>query len=395
MNFFTPPQTPETSGNRNMDREADAEAAEGDPIDLSEDSAVIMPRYSAMEAPSHPSGDLTVTDFQRKVVDEEELNQRLETLSGGPGGRKSTLAAQIGAEKESGTVRFDPGSHFVWVWLILITVLGALSASMTGYYMAFPDEFSSFSPSYIFDYLVDLIFVVHILFNMNVGYMDYEGTKVMDASLVRARYFRSADFFIDVLSVIPTDLIQAGIGWNPVVRINRLLRLVAISKALSRLRSQSINPTHINMLSVAKILLIWLLLPHYFTVIRISLLRVGTGNDPWKNKARNLDPLQPHTTTYLRNLHWCMGVMSGYSDGTIPEALHQYVFTLVVLNIGLFFFAYTVRPQPSHTAPVPCSLPPSSDLTRSPRLGVRPCRVTRVAPLRAVPRGASPHPSPH
>lgn len=47
-------------------------------------------------------------------------------------------------------------------------------------------------------------------------------------------------------------------------------------------------------------------------------------------------------TNYLRNLHWCMGVMSGYSDGTVPEKVHQYLFTLCVLNIGLFTFAYTV-----------------------------------------------------
>ena len=37
-----------------------------------------------------------------------------------------------------------------------------------------------------------------------------------------------------------------------------------------------------------------------------------------------------------------MGVMSGYSDGTIPITSVQYAFTMAVLNIGLFTFAYTV-----------------------------------------------------
>ena len=37
-----------------------------------------------------------------------------------------------------------------------------------------------------------------------------------------------------------------------------------------------------------------------------------------------------------------MGVMSGYSDGSVPQASLQYVFTLLLLNIGLFLFGYTV-----------------------------------------------------
>ena len=71
-------------------------------------------------------------------------------------------------------------------------------------------------------------------------------------------------------------------------------------------------------------------------------VQIGGTDDPWKNLPRNLDPNAPHPTNYLRNLHWCMGVMSGYSDGTVPDFAHQYLFTLAVLNIGLFTFAYTV-----------------------------------------------------
>ena len=77
-------------------------------------------------------------------------------------------------------------------------------------------------------------------------------------------------------------------------------------------------------------------------MVRILLIRDGDGDDEWKNRERNLDPTLNHSSLYLRSLHWCMGVMSGYSDGTIPESGIQYLFTLAVLNIGLFTFAYTV-----------------------------------------------------
>ena len=68
----------------------------------------------------------------------------------------------------------------------------------------------------------------------------------------------------------------------------------------------------------------------------------GADDDEWKNRPRNLNATVPHPVQYLRSLHWCMGVMSGYSDGTVPETFPQYIFTLVLLNVGLFTFAYTV-----------------------------------------------------
>lgn len=76
--------------------------------------------------------------------------------------------------------------------------------------------------------------------------------------------------------------------------------------------------------------------------MRINLVKMGDDDDQWKNRPRNLDPAVEHTTLYLRSLHWCMGVMSGYSDGTIPMDVIQYIFTLGVLNVGIVAFAYTV-----------------------------------------------------
>ena len=79
-----------------------------------------------------------------------------------------------------------------------------------------------------------------------------------------------------------------------------------------------------------------------FTAASRRLIRDGDENDQWKNRERNLDPNEMHPSLYLRSLHWCMGVMSGYSDGTIPITNVQFLFTMAVLNIGLFTFAYTV-----------------------------------------------------
>ena len=36
------------------------------------------------------------------------------------------------------------------------------------------------------------------------------------------------------------------------------------------------------------------------------------------------------TTIYLHALYWCLGLMTGMADGSVPYTPFQYVFTLVI-----------------------------------------------------------------
>ena len=83
--------------------------------------------------------------------------------------------------------------------------------------------------------------------------------------------------------------------------------------------------------------------PHLLACIRLLMVRVeatATEEGNWRpsETVTNADPF----TRYLNSLYWCMGLMTGFGDGNIPESVPQYVFTLFVINLGLFTFAYTV-----------------------------------------------------
>ncbi len=176
----------------------------------------------------------------------------------------------------------------------------------------------------------------------SVGFIDIEGNKVMDYMRSRQTYIRSPTFACDALAALPLDIFQFATGWNPWWRVNKIFRAYSMWHYTFKLQKMSVNPRHINLIIVSRLLMIWLLMPHFFCCVRLLFIQMDDNEDPWKNLRRNLDPDVPQVTNYLRNLHWCMGVMSGYSDGTVPERFHQYIFTLCVLNIGLFTFAYTV-----------------------------------------------------
>ena len=114
-----------------------------------------------------------------------------------------------------------------------------------------------------------------------------------------AGYVHSAGFYVEILSCLPLDVIQAGSGWEPGVRALKFLRLYVVKVSLGRLQSGSESPSVINFIVLVRLVLIWLLLPNIFCVVRILLIRFGDDDDEWKNRERNLDPTINHPAS-----HW-------------------------------------------------------------------------------------------
>jgi hypothetical protein len=88
-----------------------------------------------------------------------------------------------------------------------------------------------------------------------------------------------------------------------------------------------------------RLLLTWLIVPHIAACCRILIAAENNG-DEWEPEAYVLaDSIEMQ---YLHALYWCMGLMTGYADGSVPSTVLQYVFTVTLMNLGLFTFAYTV-----------------------------------------------------
>jgi len=272
--------------------------------------------------------------FAKGVIDEDAIDKRVQGFMI----EQQALLAQLVTK----SARFDPESRrYRWL-LVTMIMLCAYSTSATGYYIGFNKHFEALHAGCIVGWLIDLLFVANFFVQSSVGFIDVEGTKVMDQHRSRLQYIHSIQFVCDLVALLPLDIFQFATGWNAWWRFNKLFRVYAMWGYLHKLQKMSVNPRTINLIVFARLLVIWLLMPHAFCCVRLIFIQMDDIEDPWKNLRRNLDPNVPQITNYLRNLHWCMGVMSGYSDGTVPEKVHQYLFTLCVLNIGLFTFAYTV-----------------------------------------------------
>ena len=136
-----------------------------------------------------------------------------------------------------------------------------------------------------------------------------QGDLVMEVPTVRSRYLKSMSFVCDLIALLPIDIIQAGIGWHPAVvsrpiqctpsvilcspysrllltglcfawhwggsqRLNKLFRLWTMLANFRHLQKYSLNPAVINIIEFTRLILIWLLLPHWFTIILLLLIRI-------------------------------------------------------------------------------------------------------------------------
>lgn len=231
----------------------------------------------------------------------------------------------------------DPVSRGHVAWSVVVVVLAVYSIIATGYHIAFP---AAYLRALFIDYLVDIVFVVHLVLNVRlVGRR--EGAVLVQPSA--RRYALSVSGVCDACACLPLDLFQATQGWNPAWRVLKLLRLSSIRSSLNTLQRATTREPQIDAVHVTRLALTWLLLPQLAAVGRILLARhspADDNDDAWGPSAAVV--AQPDHVQYLAALYWAMGTMSGYADGSLPWTALQHLFTLLLLNCGVILLAYTV-----------------------------------------------------
>jgi len=123
-------------------------------------------------------------------------------------------------------------------WDLLIIVLSIYQAIAIPLDMTFsPDEFNSPFVKTV-DSLIDLVFVIDIIFRFRTTYIDpISGEEVMDSMLISRRYLKSSNFYIDVLSTVPLDDLFGGGILLQLFGLLKLLRVQRISSVIMNLNT--------------------------------------------------------------------------------------------------------------------------------------------------------------
>lgn len=285
-----------------------------------------------------PQGAL---DADAKTM-QAELDRRLWLINADGGTSTPVVAtpragtAVVDARTQRKSI-IDPTSRHHIRWSASIVLLAVYSLISTGYQLAFPETHASFHHALVFDWMLDVVFVVQYVLTLR-----YLGRRE-GAFLVRPssrRYALSLRGMCDVCACLPLDVFQGATGWHPGWRVLKLLRISSLRVALTTLERATTRTRLIDAVGVARLVLFWLLMPHLAAVGRILLARNAAPGDTWAPSASVR--AQTEYVQYLHSFYWAMGTMTGYADGSLPSSAAQHVFTLFLLNLGLGSLAYTV-----------------------------------------------------
>eukprot|EP00986_Skeletonema_menzelii_P012282 scaffold6715_cov139-Skeletonema_menzelii.AAC.3 len=190
---------------------------------------------------------------------------------------------------------------------------------------------SSYDYGFIVGYCIDVMFIIDMILRASVyAYSSYEHGRtitVTDKSQIRQRYLSSGKFKIDLLAVVPFDLIAAGTNsYHSLFRLSKLIRVSQIPQAVSNLQNHLDACLHIKTNETQRSVLLMLL---------YSLLLVVWSSAGW-NALRQGE-------SGVISVYWAITTLStvGYGDVT-PDDYFETVYALIVGAVGAVFTAAVV-----------------------------------------------------
>ncbi|KAL0985515.1 hypothetical protein UPYG_G00157890 [Umbra pygmaea] len=193
---------------------------------------------------------------------------------------------------------------------------------------------------FILDYLSDLLYVADTIIKFRTGFLE-QGILVKDTARLQKRYLCSTSFLVDLVSLLPTDLLYFYFGvHHPMVRINRFLRTSRVNEAVDRIETRTSYP---NIFRISKLMLYIFVLLHWNACIYFALSNyIGFGVDPWVY-PNNSDPAFASVRRqYYYSFWFSVLILTTVGDVPQPECEEEYLFMIADLLIAVLVFAYVV-----------------------------------------------------
>ena len=104
--------------------------------------------------------------------------------------------------------RYNDSRRIKWDFAVIIFAI--YNCGVIPFDIAFNPEITSTTAVVVFDYLVDVFFVMDILINFRTTFINKNGEEVYDTKIIGKRYLGGGRFWIDFLSVVPLEEMSGG-----------------------------------------------------------------------------------------------------------------------------------------------------------------------------------------
>lgn len=207
----------------------------------------------------------------------------------------------------------------------------------------------------IIDYMIDGLFMLDVIFNCFMAYINKEEVLVVSHCEIFKNYLKSWMLF-DLISCLPTQAIFEGSGWGTLLRLSKLPRLYRLVKIVKLVRLFKVLKNRNKVLSCLECfskLSIGMERLIYFTLSILAICHLfacflyfissfnsdNTNNWVFKYGIQDLSLEEQ----YLASVYWTVTTLCtiGYGDITPASDIERGVVVFVELA-GVFFYSYTI-----------------------------------------------------
>ncbi|ESN90199.1 hypothetical protein HELRODRAFT_90895, partial [Helobdella robusta] len=238
--------------------------------------------------------------------------------------------------------------YYRWLCLVSIAVLYNLIIIIARY-VFWELQNSKLSLWICLDYVCDVIYLMDMFVQFKTGnsYLE-QGIIMTESKMMKQNYMSKAIFKIDIMSVIPTDVLYFFVSTNLVIiRLNRILRFHRLTEFFNRTESQSSRP---NLIRISTLMAYIIIIVHWNACIFFQVSNwLGFGSDNWVHPS--VDPVAPDGTfnpnstllhIYLFCFFWSTITLTTIGDLPVPERNEEYIFMILDFLIGVFLFVSIV-----------------------------------------------------
>lgn len=172
------------------------------------------------------------------------------------------------------------------------------------------------------------------------GYLE-QGLLVKDQKLLIKHYTDSPQFRLDVISMIPTDVLYFILGLDyPEIRINKLLRINRMFEFFDLSQTMTNYP---NIFRICTLVMYIIIIIHWNACLYFSFSKfIGFGADPWVYPALTEPEFGDLLRKYSFSLYWSTLTLTTIGETPSPELDSEFLFHVVDFLVGVLIFATIV-----------------------------------------------------
>ncbi|XP_004706330.1 cGMP-gated cation channel alpha-1 [Echinops telfairi] len=244
-------------------------------------------------------------------------------------------------EEKKEVMVIDPAGNIYYNWLFCIAMPVMYNWTMIIARACF-DELQSDYLLYwfIFDYLADGIYAMDMFVRTRTGYLE-QGLLVREETKLLKKYKSDMQFKLDVLSMVPTDLLFFKLGWSyPEIRLNRLLRISRMFEFFQRTETRTNYP---NIFRISNLVMYIVIIIHWNACVYYSISKaIGFGSDTWVYPDVNDPEFGRLARKYVYSLYWSTLTLTTIGETPPPVRDSEYIFVVIDFLIGVLIFATIV-----------------------------------------------------